>query len=108
MQMKKQIDVLSLIPFGHENAITRERLAQAMGVSDRLARKEIERLRLNGQPIANLQDGSGYFIPVTKEEIQAQKNLNRSRALHILMQNRYLDAMERDLHQMQIGEVTNV
>lgn len=106
--MKKQIDVLSLIPFVHANAISRKRLAQAMGVSDRLARKEIERLRLNGQPIANLQDGSGYFIPVTKEEIQAQKNLNMSRAIHILMQNIYLDAMERDLHQMQIGEVTNV
>ena len=106
--MKKQIDVISLIPFGHENAITRERLAKALGTSDRRVRKEIEKLRLAGQPIANLQDGSGYFIPVSKEEIQAQRNLNRSRALHILMQNRYLDAMERDLHQTQIGEVTNV
>lgn len=101
--MRKKIDLISLIPFGHENAVTRERLQHALGVSDRVVRKEIERLRLNGQPIANLQDGSGYFIPITREEIQAQRNLNRSRALHILMQNKYLDRLERSLGQMEIG-----
>lgn len=106
--MKKTIDVLSLIPFGHENAITRERLAKALGTSDRQTRKEIEKLRAGGQPISNFQDGAGYFIPVTKVELLTQRELNNSRAMAILMQQKYIDHRLKHFDQMEIGEVTNV
>lgn len=41
--------ILDYIPYGKQNAISRERLAQLSGMGDRWMRKEIERLRSEGQ-----------------------------------------------------------
>lgn len=43
------MSILDYIPYGKQNAISRERLAQLSGMGDRWMRKEIERLRSEGQ-----------------------------------------------------------
>ena len=62
------VDILTLIPFGHENPVSRDSLAriymEVYGIdewkdADRKARKDIEKSIKNGALIANV--GSGYF-----------------------------------------------
>lgn len=60
------MELLDLIPFGHENAITRKNLAIQAGLPDRVMRKEILKLR-EDNIILNLQDGRGYFRPNESE-----------------------------------------
>ena len=56
IQMQKIID---LIPFGHENAISRERLCYRTGLNDREIRRAIGELNEDGNVILNR--GKGYF-----------------------------------------------
>lgn len=61
------MDILSVIPIGHENGITQEKLAKKLGVSERDVRRAITNAREH-EVILNLKDGKGYFIPTEKEE----------------------------------------
>lgn len=56
------MDIKEYIPTGIENAISRQRLAEITGMSDREVRREIHIARRD-IPILNLSDGNGYFIP---------------------------------------------
>ena len=60
------LHLLELIPFGHENAITREELERLTGFSDRVMRAKPTALR-EETPILNMQDGRGYFRPLEHE-----------------------------------------
>ena len=53
------MEIRDLIPYGRENAVTRENLCILTGLNDRVVRNEIKKLRRD-MPILNLQDGSGY------------------------------------------------
>lgn len=55
------MDLLSLIPYGHDNAIPRRALSDRSGLPDRKLRKAIQRLRESGELIHNRQDGLGYY-----------------------------------------------
>ena len=55
----------------------------------------IESAKIDGLPIANLQDGKGYFIPATKEEARAQLKQTSSRAKALLVQQKALVALIR-------------
>ena len=57
--------LLELIPFGHENAVTREELERLYS-EDRDTRYEIKKLRAE-YAILNMQDGKGYFRPTEDE-----------------------------------------
>lgn len=70
--------------------------------SDRAMRKNITTAKLNGIPIANAQDGKGYFIPATKAEVQAQIRQNDSRAKVLLAQQKALKVL---LRQMEDSEM---
>ena len=59
-------------------------------ISDRTMREWIERARQEGLIIANDQDGYGYYIPRTKEELQALHKRNQNRAMAILMQQPHI------------------
>lgn len=63
----KSEDFVGLIPVGHENAVTRKYLCAVTGMNDRTVRQMIHEARRN-QVILNLQDGSGYYIPNTKDK----------------------------------------
>lgn len=56
------VDVVKLIPFGKENAISRDKLAAKVGCSDRTMRDLINKARRK-VVIINLQNGSGYYRP---------------------------------------------
>lgn len=54
--------ITDFIPYGRENAISRQALAQLTGMDDRQVRRMIEDARCN-VVIINLQDGKGYYLP---------------------------------------------
>ena len=65
--MKESIKIVDYIPFGKENAISRQQLERVTGVSDRDVREAISLARRN-TVILNLSNGKGYFQPIQGEE----------------------------------------
>lgn len=65
--MKESIKIVDYIPFGKENAISRQQLERVTGLSDRDVREEISLTRRN-TVILNLSNGKGYFQPIQGEE----------------------------------------
>ena len=54
------MNIIDYIGIGYDNAVSRERLAELTGETDRAVRKAIQAERVK-TPIINLQDGRGYF-----------------------------------------------
>lgn len=84
------MDISQYIPFGRENAKTREHLSKETGLSDRNVREAIEQARAQGHIIINNQDGKGYYQSNNIEEINQQYWQIRHRALSILRQQKHL------------------
>lgn len=55
-------EIISMIPIGRKNAITKSELVARTGLSERVIRKLIEEAS-GTAPVINLQDGRGYFQP---------------------------------------------
>lgn len=75
--------VLDAIPFGKENAVTREHLAARTGLPDRQVRKAIEEIRRN-HIVLNDQDGKGYYRSYDLDDIERFYRQERARALAVL------------------------
>lgn len=84
------MNIEEYIPFGRENAIKRAELVALLRLSDRMVRRQIEEARLRGEVILNDQTGAGYFRSNDVAELKRQMAQNRSRALSILRQQRYI------------------
>ena len=84
------MNIVDLIPTGKANAVTREQLCSLTGLSDRTVRKLIEIARIEGAIILNAQDGAGYYVSDHPADIRRQMATNRSRAMSILRQQKYL------------------
>lgn len=56
--------IIDVVPYGHDNAITRAELSCRTGLSDRELRDQINKSK---ELIINLQDGKGYFKPLPEE-----------------------------------------
>jgi DNA-binding GntR family transcriptional regulator len=82
--------MLQYLKKGRKNAVTRSELARLAGVSDRRMRKAIEDLRNEGYLICNLQDGKGYFIAESEQDLKSQFAINNARAMSILIQQKYI------------------
>lgn len=80
------------LKWGKKHAMTRPELAEKLGWSDRMLRKNIERARQEGVAIANDQDGGGYYFPETREELERQYRQNENRAMAILRQQKHIRA----------------
>lgn len=78
------------IPYGRENAVTREMLRSLTGKSDRMIREEIEQARRRGCIICNDQSGAGYYQTDDLDEIERQYRQQRRRALSVLSQQKHL------------------
>lgn len=63
--------MINHIRTGQKNAVTRQQLVNATGLSDRAVRRQIEILRNQGIPIISHSDGKGYWIAETVSEISA-------------------------------------
>ena len=66
------MNIIDFIPFGKENAITREQLKVLTGLPDREIRDMIKKER-RYRPIINMQDGDGYFQPTQEEKDYVRK-----------------------------------
>lgn len=76
--------ITDFIPYGRENAISRQALAQLTGMDDRQVRRMIEDARRE-VPIINLQNGKGYFrpLPEDREDVVRWKAIQSHRASEI-------------------------
>lgn len=77
------MDILEFIPYGRENAIKRKTLRDLIGCTDREMRNYIAQVRKE-TPVINLQDGSGYYRPKDKDELQRYIMQEKARAEKIL------------------------
>ena len=86
------MNILSLIPQGKKNAISRTELRYRAQLNDRVMRELIEQERRKGAIILNLQDGRGYYRPAPDDldDIMRQYRQNDRRAKSILVQQKYL------------------
>lgn len=73
-----EIDIVQVIPIGHENAVTGLRLAKMLGTSQREVRRMISKSRKKNA-IINMQDGKGYFLP-TEDDVYMVKRWFRQEA----------------------------
>ena len=70
---------------GKANAISRKELSNALCLPDRTVRALIEDARAAGVLICNDQDGRGYYLAETKDEIERQFRRDKARAMSLLV-----------------------
>ena len=61
------MNIADYIPYGRENAVTREQLMMLTGMPDRAVREAIAQARRD-TVILNLQDGNGYYRPTEDDK----------------------------------------
>ena len=79
LKKKEEPGIEQYIPFGKENAVTREYLSAATGLKDRKVRMLIALARRE-HPILNLSDGKGYYRPTVEEYLEAKQFYNQETA----------------------------
>ena len=73
-------ELVRILYHGHDWARTRSDLCYRMNLNDRALRKLVEIARNNGAMICN--DGEGYYLAETQEEIERQYRREKSRMVH--------------------------
>ena len=91
------MDILTYIPFGRDNAIRRSDLVAQVNLPDRTVRNMIEEARRNGAIIINDGSGVGYYTSDDLEELTRQYKMNQSRAMSILVQQKFLRRRIKEL-----------
>jgi hypothetical protein len=81
------VELLNLIPYGKENAISRKDLSKLTGWDDRRVRDEIKRLMRNGERILSSSSAKGYWRSDDPDEIERflkeSDNRRRTEALNV-------------------------
>lgn len=67
------------IPYGKENAVTREQLVILTGLSDCQIRGQIAKARRHIL-ILNLQDGQGYYRPTSDERADVERFVRQEKS----------------------------
>lgn len=89
---------------GKENAIARDILSAATGLSERALRKQVERERLSGVPILTDTERGGYYLPSCAAETEQFVKSMRRRGVHVLQVARAVEkTMLEDMGQEMIG-----
>lgn len=83
-------DLMATLCVGKDKAISRKQLSQSMDMSDRAMRELIEKARGEGCMILNAQDGRGYYLPSSTEDILKQYKQDTHRALSILKRRKHM------------------
>ena len=99
--------VTDYIGVGRQNAVTRAQLVERMRMPDRKVRNLIEEARREGALIVNAQDGAGYYISEDLAELNRQYHTNHSRAMSILVQQKYLRRKIKELESKKEEETEN-
>lgn len=103
-------DITNFIGTGRENAVKRGELVAILNLPDRTVRKLIQEARDRGEIIINDQSGAGYYKSNDLGEMKRQMALNKSRALSVLRQQKYLRRKIREAEnkeQMTLEEIAN-
>lgn len=103
------MNITDFIGTGRENAVTRGELMAQLNLPDRTIRRLIQEARDRGEVIINAQDGAGYYMSNDLGEMKRQLNLNYSRALSVLRQQKHLMRKIREAEskdQVTMEEVT--
>lgn len=95
------MNIVDYIGVGRANAVDRFRLMELTGLPDRKVRSLIEDARREGALIVNAQDGAGYYISDDLVELRRQLRSNHSRAMSILVQQKYLRRKIKELEAEQ-------
>lgn len=84
--------LLSYIPRGRENAVTRGYLCAVTGLSDRRVREAIEAARNDGALILNDQSGAGYYTADESDldALQRQYRQDTARAMALLRRRKHI------------------
>lgn len=72
------VEIVNIIPFGKENAISRKELTRITGLDDRTVRELISEARTE-VVILSAYDGTGYFRPTEAEKKEAEIWLNKEK-----------------------------
>ena len=80
--------LLTILGIGKEHAVKREDLATLMETDDTSMRRAVCLARLEGVCINNDQDGIGYYLPNTIEELKRQYQQTERRAKILFAQLR--------------------
>lgn len=83
-------ELMAILKHGEENAVSRKRLCAEMDMCDRKVRAVIEKARDEGCLIMNKQDGKGYYLPGSVEDIRKQYIQDKNRALSILKRQKHM------------------
>lgn len=96
--------VHELLSVGQENAVPRNLLSAATGLSERALRKQVERERLSGVPILTDTERGGYYLPSCPAETEQFVKSMRRRGIHVLQVARAVEkTMLEDMGQEMIG-----
>ena len=90
-------EVYQLLHKGHENAVPLKELIRITGKTGSYIRLEIEKMVESGIPIVNWEDGKGYFIPETPEDVRIARRKIYSRAKKLMKRNYHLNKAENNL-----------
>ena len=103
MMNKIDIDVLSVLPRGRENARTGKELCKLLGINERIFYKVIQRLRVKGVPVVSSREGElrGLYIATNElEKAQGVKpyesQYKNMRELLNALQNIKVDTWQQD------------
>ena len=104
---KMSVKLLDLIPYGRNNSISTNTLAEAEQTDARNIRNSISRLRRKGVIICSNIDASigatGYFRPETKEELETFVRIETAR---IKTHREAIEPARRALRKMERSERT--
>ena len=84
------MNILDYIPYGKQNAVSRQELVTRTGMSDRAVRKAIQALREDGEIILSSSHGKGYWRSDDASEIGQYIAENKSRIRKLYKTNRKL------------------
>lgn len=82
--MSEVESIVAMLPTGHDNAMTRQKLVASSGINDRKVRELLEQARDAGFLICNDQDGRGYYIAKDDDEVERQYRRDYARAISVL------------------------
>ena len=91
------MNIMTFIPYGRENAISRQELVRILCLPDRKVRNLIEDARRRGEIILNDGSGVGYWCSDDLGELKRQYKMNQNRAMSVLVQQKYLRRRIKEL-----------
>ena len=94
------MNIVDYIPIGSKNAISRQKLCDMTGMSDRIVREAISQARRT-TCICNAQDGRGYYIPDSVKDARDFVEQESARARSIFWSLKGARDFIKDMEKME-------